>query len=56
MTKDYNWRTDFNWQDKNDEPVKEAKFPHLTKVDCSFRDKSFKQLQLTPTNNRKDLN
>ena len=22
MTKDYNWRTDFNWQDKNDEPVK----------------------------------
>ena len=56
MTKDYNWRTDFNWQDKNDEPVKEAKFSHLTKFVYSFRDKNFRQLKLTSTNNRKDLN
>ena len=37
MTKDYNWRTDFNWQDKKDEPVGESKFPQLTEVDKSFK-------------------
>jgi len=68
MTRDYNWRTDFNWQDKNDEPVEEAKFPNLTrdKRFYSFRTEKSKQAKLTsgefakvllPTNNnRKDLN
>ena len=24
MTKEYNWRTDYNWMDTNDHPVDEA--------------------------------
>jgi hypothetical protein len=37
MTREYNWRRDFNWQDKTDEPVGEAVFPQLKKVDYNFK-------------------
>ncbi len=37
MPKNYDWRRDFNWQDKTDEPVGEAVFPQLTKVDYNFK-------------------
>ena len=37
MPKNYNWKTDFDWTDKNDEPVREAVVSHIYKIDYSFK-------------------
>ena len=36
MPKNYDWKTDFDWTDKNDEPVGESKFVITTNEEDSL--------------------
>ena len=56
MKKTGDWKKDFDWTDKNDCPVGEAVYPHLTEVDLSFENGSTPTLTLITKNTNKELN